>query len=63
MTGSDTKLKKKCFLVMHNGEYVAKSWAVSPEKAINNVRYNNYIKQGIYSYSMDDFDAVEESRR
>lgn len=53
------RVKKKCYLVMRDGKYEAKTWAVSEEKAINNVRYNRYISQGIYEYAMDDFDAVE----
>ena len=57
MAGS--RAKKKCYLVMRGGKYEAKTWAVSEEKAINNVRYNRYISQGIYEYAMDDFDAVE----
>lgn len=52
MAGSRTK--KKCYLVMRGREPEAKTWAVSEEKAINNVRYNRYISQGIYEYAMDD---------
>lgn len=50
---------KKEYYVMLNDEIVAKTKAVSADKAVNNVRWNYFISEGIYDYSMEDFDAVE----
>ena len=55
------KNKKKTFAVMLNGKFVMNSTAVSADKAINNVRYRMYQKEGAW-YNVPDFskfDAVE----
>ena len=53
------KVPKKKYAVLLGGRLVAETWAVSAEKAINNVRWNYYISQYDFSYEMEDFDAVE----
>lgn len=54
---------KKHFAVLLNGEYYAETWAVSPRKAISNVWWKYQKEEDEYntdySYSVDDFDAVE----
>lgn len=54
--------KKKHFYIMHNGNYVGESWAVSPEKAINNFWWRSVKCGNEFSprdYNPSDFDAVE----
>lgn len=53
---------KKHYYILHNGEKVGESWAVSPEKAIVNFWWKNIKGENQFSsrdYGPDDFDAVE----
>lgn len=62
----DMPKSKKHFYIMLRGRYIGESWAVSPEKAINNWWWKNIKGENEYSpreYSPSDFDAVEASKR
>lgn len=53
---------KRHFYILLNGQYVGESWAVSPEKAINNYWWKNVKNESVFSpreHNPRDFDAVE----
>ncbi len=50
---------KHSYHVYLDGKFIADTYAVSEEKAVNNVRWNHFISCGIYDYDMDDFDVEE----
>lgn len=53
---------KKHYYILFNGRQIGESWAVSPEKAINNFWWREVKYGNEYSprdYDPTDFDAVE----
>lgn len=55
------KKKKQRYKILFDGNYVGDSWAVSPEKAINNMRFRLVASgdvRGWFDVPMEDFDAV-----
>lgn len=53
---------KKHYYIIHNGEKVGDSWAVSANKAITNWWWKNIKCEDEFSpreYSPSDFDAIE----
>ena len=56
------KKPKRHYFILLNGKEVGESWAVSPEKAINNWWWKNIKGENEMSprdYDPSDFDAVE----
>lgn len=62
MTPIKLPAKKRHFYIIHNGEMVGESWAVSASKAITNWWWKNIKGEDEYTpreYEPSDFDAIE----
>lgn len=55
------KKKNKKYAVLSNGNFISNTYAVSEEKAINNVRYNMFVKAGAWYLvpGFYEFEAIE----
>ena len=55
------KNKSKKYAVLANGDFISNTYAVSEEKAINNVRYNMFVKAGAWYLvpKIYEFEAIE----
>lgn len=54
-------MKSKKYAVLANGTFVSNTYAVSESKAINNVRYNMFLKAGSWFGvpKISQFEAIE----
>jgi len=60
--GMRLKKPKKHYVILHHGQPVGESWAVSPIKAINNYWWKEIKQEDEYSeryYDPAEFDAAE----